>query len=59
MAHAHESHYAKSHGNSTAVTQFHSWRTAENSAPHLLPYLQPDMKILDVGQYLYTTCSLP
>ncbi|KAI0092900.1 S-adenosyl-L-methionine-dependent methyltransferase [Irpex rosettiformis] len=43
------SHYAKTHGNSTAVTQFHSWRTAENSAPYLLPYLKPDMKILDVG----------
>ncbi|XHF98854.1 hypothetical protein AWENTII_002388 [Aspergillus wentii] len=34
---------------STTVLQTHSWRTATNSAPHLLPYLKPDMKILDIG----------
>lgn len=34
---------------STSVLSTHSWRTAQNSAPHLLPYIKPDMKILDVG----------
>ncbi|KAL5340973.1 S-adenosyl-L-methionine-dependent methyltransferase [Aspergillus crustosus] len=34
-----------------SVLQTHSWRTAQNSAPHLLPHLKPDQhqKILDVG----------
>ena len=51
MSHTHDpSHYVATHGNSTAVTHFHAWRTAENSASYLLPYLKPDMKILDVGQ---------
>ncbi|KAJ5594675.1 uncharacterized protein N7459_000883 [Penicillium hispanicum] len=34
---------------STSVLATHSWRTATNSAPHLLPHLTPTMKILDVG----------
>ena len=34
---------------STSVLATHSWRTAANSAPHLLPHLKPNMKILDVG----------
>jgi len=44
-----QSHYKTSHGYSQSIVQMHSWRTAENSAPYLLPYLKPDMKILDVG----------
>ncbi|KAI0695722.1 S-adenosyl-L-methionine-dependent methyltransferase [Cytidiella melzeri] len=43
------SHYATSHGHSKTVLEMHSWRTAENSAPYLLPYLEPHMQILDVG----------
>ncbi|RAK96937.1 class I SAM-dependent methyltransferase [Aspergillus ibericus CBS 121593] len=32
-----------------SVLQTHSWRTLTNSASYLLPYLQPSMKILDIG----------
>ncbi|KAL5045908.1 hypothetical protein BDW71DRAFT_72598 [Aspergillus fruticulosus] len=32
-----------------SVLQTHGWRTAQNSAPHLLPHLQPGLKILDIG----------
>ncbi|PLB44861.1 UbiE/COQ5 methyltransferase [Aspergillus steynii IBT 23096] len=32
-----------------SVLQTHSWRTATNSAAYLLPYIQPGMKILDIG----------
>ncbi|KAL4932421.1 class I SAM-dependent methyltransferase [Aspergillus undulatus] len=34
-----------------SVLSTHSWRRAQNSAPHLLPHLKPDMpiKILDIG----------
>ena len=34
---------------SPAVLSTHSWRTAANSIPYLLPHLHPDMHILDVG----------
>ncbi|KAJ5101331.1 hypothetical protein NUU61_003553 [Penicillium alfredii] len=34
---------------STSVLSTHSWRTVTNSAPYLLPHLQPYMSILDVG----------
>lgn len=34
---------------STSVLQTHSWRTLSNSALYLLPYIQPDLQILDVG----------
>ena len=34
---------------SKTVLQTHSWRTAQNSAPHLIPHIQPTHKILDVG----------
>ncbi|KAM5488271.1 putative secondary metabolism biosynthetic enzyme [Microsporum canis] len=34
---------------STSVIQTHSWRTLSNSASYLLPHIQPDMQILDVG----------
>ncbi|GJE97199.1 S-adenosyl-L-methionine-dependent methyltransferase [Phanerochaete sordida] len=37
------------HGHSEAVLRSHSSRTATSSAAYLLPYLKPDMTILDVG----------
>jgi ubiquinone/menaquinone biosynthesis C-methylase UbiE len=38
------------HGHHASVLRSHSWRTVENSCPHLLPYLKnPTLKILDVG----------
>jgi ubiquinone/menaquinone biosynthesis C-methylase UbiE len=39
--------YASDHN--PAVLRTHQWRTAANSAGYLLPYLKPDMTILDVG----------
>lgn len=32
-----------------SVLRSHNWRTVENSAAYLIPYLRPDMHILDVG----------
>ncbi|PYI11945.1 S-adenosyl-L-methionine-dependent methyltransferase [Aspergillus sclerotiicarbonarius CBS 121057] len=32
-----------------SVLQTHSWRTLTNSASYLLPYLHPNMRILDIG----------
>ncbi|KAJ5239118.1 hypothetical protein N7468_003737 [Penicillium chermesinum] len=37
------------HGHHASVLRSHAWRTAQNSAAFLLPYLQPHMKILDLG----------
>jgi SAM-dependent methyltransferase len=37
------------HGHTDAVLRSHRWRTAENSAGHLLPRLREDARILDVG----------
>lgn len=37
------------HGHSEPVLRSHRWRTAENSAPHLLPHLRPGTRLLDVG----------
>ena len=37
------------HGHHESVLRSHRWRTAENSAAHLLPYLEPGMSLLDVG----------
>jgi len=37
------------HGHHASVLRSHSWRTVDNSAPHLIPYLKPDLKVLDVG----------
>jgi len=37
------------HGHSEPVLRSHRWRTAENSAAHLLPLLEPGMRLLDVG----------
>jgi SAM-dependent methyltransferase len=37
------------HGHDGAVLRSHRWRTAENSAPHLLGELRPGLDLLDVG----------
>jgi len=37
------------HGHHESVLRSHSWRTAENSAAYLLPYLRAGMSLLDVG----------
>jgi SAM-dependent methyltransferase len=37
------------HGHSESVLRSHRWRTAENSAGHLLPHLRPGDSLLDVG----------
>lgn len=37
------------HGHHDSVLRSHRWRTIENSAAYLLPYLRSDMKLLDVG----------
>jgi SAM-dependent methyltransferase len=37
------------HGHHDAVLRAHRWRTADNSAAHLLPRLRPGLRLLDVG----------
>jgi len=37
------------HGHDESVLSSHRVRTAESSAPHLLPHLVPDWRLLDVG----------
>jgi SAM-dependent methyltransferase len=37
------------HGHHESVLRSHRWRTAENSAGHLLPHLRAGMSLLDVG----------
>jgi ubiquinone/menaquinone biosynthesis C-methylase UbiE len=37
------------HGHDDSVLRSHRWRTAENSAAYLLPFLEPGMDLLDVG----------
>jgi ubiquinone/menaquinone biosynthesis C-methylase UbiE len=37
------------HGHHESVLRSHTWRTAENSAGFLLPYLRQGQKVLDVG----------
>jgi ubiquinone/menaquinone biosynthesis C-methylase UbiE len=37
------------HGHQEAVLRAHRWRTAENSASHLLPRLRSGLRVLDVG----------
>src|SRR5580658_3161202 len=37
------------HGHHESVLRSHTWRTAENSAAYLLPFLQPGLSVLDVG----------
>ncbi len=38
-----------SHGHHESVLRSHSWRTVENSAAYLAPYLQSGTTVLDVG----------
>lgn len=40
---------AYTNDHSQSVLQTYSWRDADNSTSYLLPYLQPNMSILDVG----------
>lgn len=42
------------HGYHDSVLRTHAWRTAENSAGYLLPYLDPGLSLLDVGSGLGT-----
>ena len=37
------------HGHHESVLRSHRWRTAENSAAYLLPFLRPGLRLLDVG----------
>ena len=37
------------HGHHDSVLRSHRWRTAENSAGYLLPWLTPAARLLDVG----------
>jgi SAM-dependent methyltransferase len=37
------------HGHHESVLRSHRWRTAENSAGYLLPFLRPGLSLLDVG----------
>ena len=37
------------HGYHEAVLRSHRWRTVENSAAYLLPFLEPGISVLDVG----------
>ncbi|MFE6509767.1 class I SAM-dependent methyltransferase [Nocardioides sp. NPDC057767] len=37
------------HGHHESVLRSHRWRTAENSAAYLLPWLSPEQRLLDVG----------
>jgi SAM-dependent methyltransferase len=37
------------HGHHPSVLRSHRWRTAENSARYLIPWLEPDARVLDVG----------
>ena len=37
------------HGHHDSVLRSHRWRTAENSAAYLLPWLPPTAHVLDVG----------
>ena len=40
---------AYTHGHHESVLRSHRWRTVENSAAYLLPYLKPGLQLLDVG----------
>lgn len=37
------------HGYHESSLRAHEWRTVANSAAYIIPYLKPDLKILDVG----------
>lgn len=42
-------HHVYTHGHHESVLRSHRWRTAQNSAGYLLPYLEPGQAVLDVG----------
>lgn len=44
-----DSHNKYTHGHHESVLRSHSWRTVENSAKFLVPYLKRNSTILDVG----------
>src|SRR5665648_469685 len=44
------------HGHHESVLRSHSWRTAANSAAHLLPHLREGQRLLDVGCGPGATC---
>ncbi|HSF26203.1 MAG TPA: methyltransferase domain-containing protein [Actinomycetes bacterium] len=37
------------HGHHESVLRSHTWRTAANSAAYLLPQIEPQMRVLDIG----------
>lgn len=37
------------HGHAASVLRSHTWRTIENSAAYLAPYLEPHHRLLDIG----------
>ena len=37
------------HGHHESVLRAHRWRTVDNSAAYLLPYLRPGLQLLDIG----------
>jgi SAM-dependent methyltransferase len=37
------------HGHHESVLRSHRWRTVDNSAAYVIPYLRPDARVLDVG----------
>jgi ubiquinone/menaquinone biosynthesis C-methylase UbiE len=37
------------HGHHESVLRSHRWRTVENSAAYLVPFLRPGLDLLDVG----------
>jgi SAM-dependent methyltransferase len=40
---------AYTHGHHESVLRSHRWRTVDNSAAYLLPYLKPGLQLLDIG----------
>jgi SAM-dependent methyltransferase len=42
-------HERYTHGHHESVLRSHTWRTVENSAAYLIPFLQPGAAVLDVG----------
>jgi SAM-dependent methyltransferase len=42
-------HERYTHGHHESVLRSHRWRTAENSAAHLIPHLRPGQHVLDIG----------
>src|SRR5665647_3289004 len=45
------------HGHHESVLRSQSWRTAANSAAHLLPHLREGQQLLDVGCGPGATCA--